>query len=91
MSNAPPGITGRRDCVNGLGTMTEDKPPRRKFHPVYLFLVVPYIALLWVPFYNRIEPTLLGIPFFYWWQMSWILLGALCILPVYLFQESRRK
>jgi hypothetical protein len=71
--------------------MHQDKPPRWKFHPVYLFLVVPYIALLWVPFYNRIEPTLLGIPFFYWFQMSWIPLAALCILPVYLFQKSPRK
>jgi hypothetical protein len=72
--------------------MHEDKPPpRRKFQPIYLFLTLPYIALLWVPFYNRIEPTLMGIPFFYWFQMSWIGLGALCILPVYLYQESKRK
>lgn len=62
----------------------------RGFHPVYLFLTLPYVALLWVPFYNRIEPTVLGIPFFYWFQMSWIILGALCILPVYL-HEGRRK
>ena len=72
--------------------MIEDKPeaPRRRFHPVYLFLLLPYIALLGVPFYNRIEPTLLGVPFFYWFQMSWILLGALCILPVYLSEERRK-
>ena len=51
--------------------MDDDKNgQRRKFHPVYLLLLVPYIALLWVPFYNRIEPTLLGIPFFYWFQMK---------------------
>ena len=69
--------------------MYEDKPPRRKFHPVYLFLLLPYIALLWVPFYNRIEPTVLGIPFFYWWQMLWIPLGSLCILPVFLRGEGK--
>ena len=30
-----------------------------------------------MPFYNRIEPSLFGIPFFYWCQMLWIVLGAL--------------
>lgn len=72
--------------------MIEDKPetPRRLLRPLHLFLLVPYIALLGVPFYNRIEPSLLGVPFFYWFQASWILLGALCILPVYLFEERRK-
>ena len=32
--------------------------------------------MLWVPSYNRIEPELGGIPFFYWYQLGWILLGA---------------
>jgi len=69
----------------------QDKPEsRRKFHPVYLLLVVPYVALLWVPFYNRIEPTLFGIPFFYWFQMVWILGGIACLYPVYIY-ENRRK
>ena len=71
--------------------MYEDKPPRWKFHPVYLFLALPFVCLLWVPLYNHIEPTLLGIPFFYWYQMLWTVLGALCIVPVYLHEERRRK
>ena len=71
--------------------MYEDKPPRGKFHPVYLFLVIPFACLLWVPLYNRIEPTLFGIPFFYWYQMLWTALGALCIVPVYFHEERRRK
>jgi len=62
-----------------------------KFHPVYLFLAVPFACLCWVPFYNSVEPSLLGIPFFYWYQMLWTILGALCIVPVYLYQERRRK
>lgn len=62
-----------------------------KFHPVYLFLALPFLGLCWVPLYNRIEPSLFGIPFFYWYQMLWTVLGALCIVPVYLHQERRRK
>ena len=68
----------------------EDKPPRRKFHPVYLLLLVPYVALLWVPFYNRIEPSLMGIPFFYWFQMVWIFLGVACLYPVYRHEERNK-
>lgn len=67
----------------------DDGKPRRKFHPVYLLLLLPFAADLWPPFYNRIDPELLGIPFFYWWQTVWIVLAALCILPAYLL-ESRR-
>jgi hypothetical protein len=54
-------------------------------------LLVPYVAFFWVPFYNRIEPQLLGIPFFYWWQILWVVLTAACIVPVYLHQEGRGK
>ena len=63
--------------------------PRRKrrFRLVHLLLAVPYIAVLWVPFYNRLTPTLAGIPFFYWYQMAWIVVGAAILLPVYLAEE----
>jgi hypothetical protein len=64
---------------------------RRRFHPVYLILLVPYAAFFAVPFYNRIEPELLGIPFFYWWQLVWVIMTAVCIMPVYYLEESRRK
>ncbi len=71
--------------------MHEDKPPRgRGFHPVYLFLLLPYAAWAWPPFYNRLTPTLWGIPFFYWWQVVCVFLTALCILPVYLHEERRK-
>ena len=40
-----------------------------------LYLVVAAVAL-WVPLYNRIEPSLFGIPFFYWFQTVWILAAA---------------
>ena len=42
--------------------------------------------MLWVPFYNRVEPELGGIPFFYWYQLAWILLGAAIVLLVHLIE-----
>ena len=67
-----------------------DDQPRRKFHPVYLCLALPFIVYVWEPSYNRVDPELFGSLLFYWWQMAWILGAALCILPVYLFEEKRR-
>ena len=31
-----------------------------------ILLLVPFIGLLWVPFYTSAEPALFGFPFFYW-------------------------
>ena len=55
----------------------------------FVLLLPPYIAILWVPSYNAVAPALWGIPFFYWYQMLWILLGAALLLPLYLFEERR--
>jgi hypothetical protein len=44
-----------------------------------LLLLVPCIIALWVPLYNFEAPPLLGIPFFYWFQLLLIPLSALAI------------
>jgi hypothetical protein len=51
-----------------------------------LLLVLPFLGVLWVPFYNRIEPSLAGIPFFYWYQLAWVILGAVVVLAVYVIE-----
>src|SRR5262245_54737052 len=45
-----------------------------------LLLLIPFVALLWVPLYNRLDPKLFGIPFFYWYQFVWVILTSLIIL-----------
>jgi hypothetical protein len=64
--------------------MSNGKPKPRllRYWPRFLFLV-PFVAMLWVSSYNRIAPELGGIPFFYWYQLAWILLGAAIVLVVY--------
>lgn len=66
----------------------DKKAGKRGFRVTYLLLLLPFAAMLWVPFYNRVEPEVAGIPFFYWYQMLWIVLGALILLPAWL---SERK
>ena len=50
--------------------------PRRGSMAWNLLLALPFIALLWVPFYNSVEPAVWGIPFFYWYQFVWVILAA---------------
>lgn len=52
-------------------------------HRWYWLLVVIYAFTLWVPSYNRIAPTLAGIPFFYWYQLLWVLISAALTAIVY--------
>ena len=33
--------------------------------------------------YNSADPELIGIPFFYWYQMLWVPLSVVCTLIVY--------
>ncbi len=55
-----------------------------------LVFLIPFIAVLWVPFYNRVEPMWAGIPFFYWYQLIWIPLTAIIISAVYWFELAAR-
>jgi hypothetical protein len=48
-----------------------------------LLLLIPFVAVLWVPLYNSFDPALDGVPFFYWYQLLWIILGAAIIAVVY--------
>ena len=64
---------------------------RRRFRLHHLLLLPPYIALLWVGSYNTLEPALFGIPFFYWYQLLWILLGVLLLYPVYRAEEAEKE
>ena len=50
----------------------------------------PFALVAWVPFYNRIEPTLWGIPFFYWYQLAAIIVGAFVVMAVY-FLDRRQS
>ena len=51
---------------------------------MWLLLLLPFIGLLWVPFYNSDAlPALFGFPFFYWYQLLWVPITALLIWLVY--------
>ncbi|WP_298213881.1 DUF3311 domain-containing protein [Acidocella sp.] len=51
-----------------------------------LLLLVMVLALI-VPFFNRVEPSLFGFPFFYWYQIIIVPVGSLLIYFVYRAEE----
>lgn len=59
------------------------QPARRKRSWLLLLLLIPFIVELWPPFYNFKAPFLFDIPFFYWFQLLWVILTALITAIVY--------
>ena len=58
---------------------------------VGVLLLTPVVALLWVPSYTRVTPRLFGFPFFYWYQMLWVLISTALTMTAYkLWQRDRR-
>ena len=57
--------------------------PARPVAWARLLLLIPFVAVLWVPFYNSLQPVWFGIPFFYWYQLLWVILGAALVAIVY--------
>ena len=55
----------------------------------YWLLTVPFIATLWVPLYAKTEPAIAGFPFFYWYQLVWVVLAALIVWIVLIATKDR--
>jgi hypothetical protein len=73
-------------CSRTVGsTVMNGRNPKRRAGGswVWLLLLIPYVGLLWVPFYNHVEPKLFGFPFFYWYQLMWVPISALLTWLVY--------
>ena len=56
---------------------------RRRRSWLLIFLIIPFIALLYPPLYNYADPTFIGIPFMYWYSMLWIILTAILTAALY--------
>ncbi|AXE96465.1 DUF3311 domain-containing protein [Paraburkholderia sp. 22099] len=52
---------------------------------------LPFIGiLLGVPFVNRVEPLMLGMPFVLAWIVMWVVLSSLIMAIVYRLDASNR-
>ena len=64
--------------------MAAPKPGKVKRLVWHLILFVPFFTAIWVPLYNRVEPSFYGIPFFYWFQFVLIVIAAVVTGLAYL-------
>jgi hypothetical protein len=56
---------------------------------MWILLLLPFIGLLVVPFYNFRTPELFGFPFFYWYQFAWVPITSLLTYIVYRSQRAK--
>jgi membrane protein implicated in regulation of membrane protease activity len=57
---------------------------------VALCLIAPFVAMLWVSSYAKVDPAFIGIPFFYWYQMLWVVIStALTMLAYQLWKRDQ--
>jgi Protein of unknown function (DUF3311) len=73
------------------GATPMDGNRERAWSPWYLLLLIQFIPALAVPFYNRVDPIMAGIPFFYWFQLALVLVSALVTAFVYFVTEPGRN
>lgn len=57
----------------------------------YWLLLLPLAGVLVPTVYNTEDPTLIGIPFFYWYQLAWVPLGVAVTALVYIKTTRRRQ
>jgi uncharacterized protein DUF3311 len=57
---------------------------------VAVLLIIPCAALAAVPWYSRETPRLWGWPFFYWFQLLWVLITPILTYTAYLLIERAR-
>jgi uncharacterized membrane protein len=60
---------------------------------VGVLIAIGIVVPLLVPTYATATPTFLGLPFFYWYQMLWVLIDTalLAICYAIIVREDRRR
>jgi hypothetical protein len=56
--------------------MAREPVAEPKPHWLRVLFVLPFVAMLWVSSYNRTSPELFGFPFYYWYQLVWVVVSA---------------
>ena len=62
--------------------MSSATPRSIRFRAWNLLLLVPFLMLV-TPWFNQRDPQLFGMPFFYWIQFVWVLVGVAAVSIVY--------
>jgi hypothetical protein len=60
---------------------------RGDWSPWYLLFIIEFVLVLWPPFFNKLDPTLWGIPFFYWYQLLCVIIAA--VITAFVYNRTR--
>jgi uncharacterized membrane protein len=55
---------------------------------IRILLAVIFVAVLAVPLFNHVAPTLFGFPFFYWYQLAVVPVASVLIYLVYRAEDN---
>jgi hypothetical protein len=66
-----------------------NQPPAERRSAACWLLLVPILGVLVPWIYDTRHPELIGIPFFYWYQMLWVPLSAFFSIIVYRATRGR--
>ena len=64
------------------------RPARGLWALIVVLLVPPVVLPLWVPLYDKTDPTVWGFPFFFWFQFALIIVSAVMTILVYLLSRA---
>jgi hypothetical protein len=73
--------------------MPSNRPPRLSTATgitVAVLLGIPLVALALVPTYSHEKPSVWGFPFFYWYQLLWVLITPVLTYASYLIIKRAR-
>jgi len=74
-------------CGSDMDNSGDKRGERSTWSWWYLLFLVQFVAVLWPPFYNKAEPALLGMPFFYWYQLTCVVVAAVMTAIIYVITE----
>ena len=61
-----------------------EKAKYREKEALIIAAIPPIILILSAPFVNRVEPWVLGMPFFFFWHVAWLIIGPLFLTAAYI-------
>jgi len=76
------------NTVGRNAVMNQTQQKRSRWSWWYLLFLVQFVAVLCPSFYNSTEPLWAGVPFFYWYQMLWVIIGAVITAVVYFATDA---
>ena len=64
-----------------MSSPTPEEREGLRFSPWNFLLLLPFFMLV-TPWFNMLEPRLFGMPYFYWVQFVWVVVGVVTGLHV---------